>query len=278
MLCIAGAARPGVRAASAEAHRPRRAGCTTRSRPGSAGVLTGASAGALETAIVLVAAVKIVVSMAWFITIALQPTMGVAWHRFLAFPNIWFKRHPVRGPGRAPGQSLGALQPIRSTASRSTSRTSTSWTRTPRSASARWRTSPGRACSTSAPAPSAAAASSQCPAWNTDKPLSPKMLVLALRDHAHAKAPWLLAAGPRRSATPPAAGCDRPATAGDRRAGRRPSARWSAPVDAGRPAGRRRDRPGRAVVAASPAAPASSSARSTSSTSTTSSTCAATRC
>ena len=35
---------------------------------------------------------------------------------------------------------------------------------------------------------------SQCPAWNTDKPLSPKLLVMALRDHAHAKAPWLLAA------------------------------------------------------------------------------------
>ena len=33
----------------------------------------------------------------------------------------------------------------------------------------------------------------QCPAWNTEKPLSPKMLVMALRDHAHAKAPYLLA-------------------------------------------------------------------------------------
>ena len=34
---------------------------------------------------------------------------------------------------------------------------------------------------------------SQCPAWNTEKPLSPKLLVMALRDHAHAKSPWLLA-------------------------------------------------------------------------------------
>ena len=46
-----------------------------------------------------------------------------------------------------------------SAASRSTSRTSRTSTRTPRSASARSRTSPGRACSTSPPAPSAAAAS-----------------------------------------------------------------------------------------------------------------------
>jgi Fe-S oxidoreductase len=34
---------------------------------------------------------------------------------------------------------------------------------------------------------------SQCPAWATDKPLSPKMLILDLRDHAFAKAPYLLA-------------------------------------------------------------------------------------
>jgi Fe-S oxidoreductase len=34
---------------------------------------------------------------------------------------------------------------------------------------------------------------SQCPAWATGKPLSPKMLIMDLRDHALAKAPWLLA-------------------------------------------------------------------------------------
>jgi len=34
---------------------------------------------------------------------------------------------------------------------------------------------------------------SQCPAWVTDKPLSPKMIILDLRDHALKKAPWTLA-------------------------------------------------------------------------------------
>ena len=34
---------------------------------------------------------------------------------------------------------------------------------------------------------------SQCPAWATGKPLSPKMLILDLRDHALAKAPYLMA-------------------------------------------------------------------------------------
>ena len=36
---------------------------------------------------------------------------------------------------------------------------------------------------------------SQCPAWNTAKPLSPKLLIMDLRDHAFAKAPYLLAGG-----------------------------------------------------------------------------------
>ncbi len=34
---------------------------------------------------------------------------------------------------------------------------------------------------------------SQCPAWNTGKPLSPKLLIMGLRDHLFAKAPYLLA-------------------------------------------------------------------------------------
>ena len=34
---------------------------------------------------------------------------------------------------------------------------------------------------------------SQCPAWNTEKPLSPKMLIMGLRDHAFAKGPYLIA-------------------------------------------------------------------------------------
>jgi Fe-S oxidoreductase len=33
---------------------------------------------------------------------------------------------------------------------------------------------------------------SQCPAWNTDKPLSPKLVIMDLRDHLFAKAPYIL--------------------------------------------------------------------------------------
>ena len=57
---------------------------------------------------------------------------------------------------------------------------------------------------------------SQCPAWNTEKPLSPKMLIMNLRDHAFAKAPYLLADEASRASLP----------AG--RARRGGPARWSA--------------------------------------------------
>jgi Fe-S oxidoreductase len=46
---------------------------------------------------------------------------------------------------------------------------------------------------------------SQCPAWATGKPLSPKMLILDLRDHAFAKAPYLLAGSDEARAALPEA-------------------------------------------------------------------------
>jgi Fe-S oxidoreductase len=49
---------------------------------------------------------------------------------------------------------------------------------------------------------------SQCPAWITGKPLSPKQLILDLRDHAFAKAPYLLADEDGRVGLSPAALAD----------------------------------------------------------------------
>ena len=46
---------------------------------------------------------------------------------------------------------------------------------------------------------------SQCPAWATGKPLSPKQVILDLRDHAFAKAPYLLAASDEERAKLPEA-------------------------------------------------------------------------
>ena len=60
----------------------------------------------LETAVVLAATAKILVSMSWFVVVGLQPTMGVAWHRFLAVVNVYAQRSP-RGE-----VALGPLQPV----------------------------------------------------------------------------------------------------------------------------------------------------------------------
>src|ERR1700757_4032241 len=38
---------------------------------------------------------------------------------------------------------------------------------------------------------------SQCPAWNTGKPLSPKLVIMDLRDHLFAKAPYILGEKPQ---------------------------------------------------------------------------------
>jgi Fe-S oxidoreductase len=143
----------------------------------------GLSPDALRTGILAVATLKIVASMAWFVFIALDATAGVAWHRFTAFPNIFFKRDPA-------GTALGPLRPMMSGGK-------------PvdfedpgeddvfgvgKVEDMTWKglldlttcTECGRC-------------QSQCPAWNTGKPLSPKLLITNLRDHAYAKAPYLLA-------------------------------------------------------------------------------------
>jgi Fe-S oxidoreductase len=151
----------------------------------------GLSREGVHNGILIAATLKIVISMAWFITIAANLTMGVAWHRFTAFPNIWFRRYP---DGRA---SLGALQPMMSG---------------------------GRPVNFEDPdeddlfgvgqvehfqwkalldfttCTECGRCQSQCPAWNTGKPLSPKLLITTLRDHAYAKSPYLLVGGGKDAA------------------------------------------------------------------------------
>ncbi|MFN0285063.1 MAG: (Fe-S)-binding protein [Kineosporiaceae bacterium] len=158
----------------------------------------GASAGALGTTIVLVAATKIIVSMAWFITIALQPTMGVAWHRFLAFPNVWFKRHPGKDAERGLLPALGALQPIRVKGEPLNFEDVEELDEDAALGVGKVEDFTWKGLLDFSTCTECGRCQSQCPAWNTDKPLSPKLLVLALRDHAHGKAPWLLAGQDQR--------------------------------------------------------------------------------
>ncbi|WPB89279.1 (Fe-S)-binding protein [Streptomyces malaysiensis] len=141
---------------------------------------------ALQNLVYLVATIKIGTSFVWMIVVSLNTNMGVAWHRFLAFPNIWFKRD-------AEGETaLGALQPM-------------TYGGKPIDF-----TDPGdddvfgvsqvehfswKGLLDFSTCTECGRCQSQCPAWNTGKPLSPKLLIMTLRDHSHAKAPYLLAGG-----------------------------------------------------------------------------------
>jgi hypothetical protein len=192
-----------------------------------------------------VALVKLFISMGWLITIGLNPTMGVAWHRFLAFVNIWTKRHPR---GRT---SLGALQPIRVGGKPLDFENIDDLDEDAALGVGTVEDFTWKGLLDFSTCTECGRCQSQCPAWNTGKPLSPKLLILNLRDHAQAKAPWC---------------SGRPGGAAARR-------RWRGGPPAGRavdPTTRSRagDRPGMRGPA-SPAEPASSSARWTSSTSTT---------
>lgn len=134
------------------------------------------SPAALANAIVITAAVKIVVSMSWMIVVGVQTTMGVSWHRFLAPFNIYAGRNADGSKALGPlvpllsdGQYLDNLDeaPEDSTFGLGETEDLT------------WKdrldllscTECGRC-------------QAVCPAWNTDKPLSPKLLTLALRDNA----------------------------------------------------------------------------------------------
>ncbi|MDV6011117.1 4Fe-4S dicluster domain-containing protein [Haloechinothrix sp. LS1_15] len=131
--------------------------------------------------------VKLMSGMIWLIVVARFLTMGVAWHRFSAFFNIYFKREDDGS------EALGKLKPMLSGGKPIDFEEADpekdvfgagqvedfSWKG--------WLdfttcTECGRC-------------QDQCPAWNTGKPLSPKMLITQLRDHAYAKAPYLQAGG-----------------------------------------------------------------------------------
>lgn len=150
-------------------------------------LFSGMSVGALETAILLVAALKIIVSMVWMMTIGLIPTMGVAWHRFLAFFNIWFKRD-AKG-----GTALGELKPMVVAGKEFDMEAMEDLDEDAAMGVGKVEDFTWKGLLDFSTCTECGRCQSQCPAWNTDKPLSPKLLMLNLRDHAHAKTPWLTA-------------------------------------------------------------------------------------
>ncbi|CAM3160845.1 (Fe-S)-binding protein [Actinomyces slackii] len=162
-------------------------------------LLTPLGAGGLEAAILVVATVKVVVSMCWFVVVGLQPSMGVAWHRFLAFLNVYARRE-IDG-----AKALGPLQPIvvggEPLTEASMDALEEAMEAAEEGTGPEVRLGVGRiedftwkglldfsTCT------ECGRCQDLCPAWNTGKPLSPKLFVMALRDHHAAAAPYLRAA------------------------------------------------------------------------------------
>ena len=129
----------------------------------------------IENLIQIIAFIKITTSMIWFIVVGLNLNMGIAWHRFLAFFNIYFKKYPSKQ------NALGALPPMISHGHEINFED-------PKeddvfgigtSADISWKGLLDMATCTEC-----GRCQSQCPAWHTEKPLSPKLLIMAMRDHA----------------------------------------------------------------------------------------------
>jgi Fe-S oxidoreductase/ribosomal protein S18 acetylase RimI-like enzyme len=149
--------------------------------------LAGLPNSSLENLVYLVAAVKILISMAWLIVIALNTTMGVAWHRFTAFPNVFFKRE-------ADGSNaLGAAKPLTVNGQPVDFEKLDDLDEDAVLGAGKVEDFSWKGLLDFTTCTECGRCQSQCPAWNTGKPLSPKLLVMGLREHAYAKAPYLLA-------------------------------------------------------------------------------------
>jgi Fe-S oxidoreductase len=143
----------------------------------------------LETWVYAVAGLKIAISMAWLITISLNLTMGVAWHRFLVFPNVFFKREADGGT------ALGAAKPLTVKGAPVDFENIEDLDEDASLGVGKVEDFTWKGLLDFSTCTECGRCQSQCPAWHTGKPLSPKLLVMGLRDHAYAKAPYLLAGG-----------------------------------------------------------------------------------
>ncbi len=140
----------------------------------------------LATIIVTIAMMKILLAMVWLIVISRNLTMGVAWHRFLAWFNIWFKRYDS---GRT---SLGALKPLLNAGAPVKLEDIDELDEDARLGVGAVEDFTWKGMLDFTTCTECGRCQSQCPAWNTEKPLSPKLMIMSLRDHAMAKGDYLL--------------------------------------------------------------------------------------
>ncbi|MEV7974062.1 (Fe-S)-binding protein [Cellulomonas sp. NPDC089187] len=150
-------------------------------------LLSGASTTTLETAVVLCATVKILVSMVWFVVVGSRPTMGIAWHRFLAVVNVYARKD---ADGRV---ALGPVEPIRVEGAPLDVAALESLPEDARLGAKAVEDLSWKQLLDVATCTECGRCQDQCPAWATGKPLSPKRVVMGLRDQAAATAPYLTA-------------------------------------------------------------------------------------
>lgn len=136
----------------------------------------------LENVIYFIAMVKVVSAMAWLIVISSHLTMGVAWHRFTAWFNIWFKRESDGST------ALGAMKPLMSGGKAVTLDDIDDLDEDSKLGVGAIEDFSWKGILDFTTCTECGRCQSQCPAWNTEKPLSPKLLVMGLREHAYATA------------------------------------------------------------------------------------------
>ncbi|WP_084563261.1 (Fe-S)-binding protein [Corynebacterium aquilae] len=117
------------------------------------------------TMVSVFALIKLLTGMIWLFIVGQQLRWGVAWHRFLAFFNIFLQRNPDGAPalGKLATPDLEADGPVG----------------VGRVGDASW-----KMLLDSATCTECGRCQDVCPAWNTNKPLSPKKLIMAERDAA----------------------------------------------------------------------------------------------
>ncbi|TIC82940.1 (Fe-S)-binding protein [Nocardioides sp. GY 10127] len=156
--------------------------------------------GTLENTVIAIALIKVVLALVWLLVIASNLTMGVAWHRFTAWFNIWFKRQAVGRDTDGVTTALGGLKPMTAGGKALTLDDLEEMDEETVLGVGKIEDFSWKGILDFTTCTECGRCQSQCPAWNTEKPLSPKLFITAMRDHAYAKAPYLLADESERAA------------------------------------------------------------------------------
>ncbi|BBH17294.1 hypothetical protein Back2_15810 [Nocardioides baekrokdamisoli] len=152
----------------------------------------------IKNAIVVIAAFKVISAMVWLIVISSNLTMGVAWHRFTAWFNIYFKRESTGRDTDGATLALGALKPLVSAGKVITLEDVDDLDEDAKLGVGAIEDFSWKGILDFTTCTECGRCQSQCPAWNTEKPLSPKLMMMGLRQHAYEKAAGVEGAADRQ--------------------------------------------------------------------------------